>query len=167
MHCLIVTTRRCIACRRVAKCWCLPDYCRLCCRRVCLRFTAPCTHQVASCSMSITPPCRGAAAVTFLVWCIFSTHGKLGNLLTFVGGALFAVLLLGAVLVRQFPELKTANSEHLTLRTIACNAHTVITMPCDACEHSKCICAPWRGLNIIILMHCHCRVTGYHCAICQ
>ena len=120
MHCLIVTTRRYITCRRVAKCWWLPNCCRLCCSWVCLLSTASCTYLFASCSLSITSPCRGAAAVAFLIWCIFSTHGKMGNLLTFEGGALFALLLLGAVLVRLFQNSRQQTQS--TLRTIACNA---------------------------------------------
>ncbi len=47
---------------------------------------------------------RFAVVFAFVVWCLFADHGKLGNLLKFIGGALFAILSLGAALVRTLSQ---------------------------------------------------------------
>ena len=43
--------------------------------------------------------CRGAVSLTFIAWCLFAPHNKLGNLLTFIGGCVYGVLFLVAGLV--------------------------------------------------------------------
>lgn len=43
--------------------------------------------------------CRGAVSLTFIAWCLFAPHNKLGNLLTFIGGCVYGILFLVAALV--------------------------------------------------------------------
>ncbi len=38
-------------------------------------------------------------SLTFIAWCLFAPHNKLGNLLTFIGGCVYGILFLIAALV--------------------------------------------------------------------
>ncbi|KAL0038199.1 hypothetical protein WJX79_007719 [Trebouxia sp. C0005] len=52
----------------------------------------------ASKTASAAAVAGGAVSLTFIAWCLFAPHNKLGNLLTFIGGCVYGILFLVAAL---------------------------------------------------------------------